>query len=196
MIIQIDDKLVGSDVLEEAFVCDLSACKGACCVEGDSGAPLLEEELKELVENSESIIPFLSEESRSNLQNQGLYIKDEDDEWVTPLNEGKECAYTVFDSNGMAQCGIELAWKEGKSRFQKPVSCHLYPIRIKKYEEFQAVNYERWNICSAACSLGKELKTPVYRFAKTALIRRFGSEFYEALEAADVDWKKVDHSKE
>ncbi len=193
MIIQIDDKLISSDLLEESFVCDLNACKGACCVEGDSGAPLLTEELENLEANFDSIKDFLREDGLKAIEKQGLYIKDEDDEWVTPLKDGQECAYTLFDEKGVAQCGIEGAWKAGKSNFQKPVSCHLYPVRVKRYEEITALNYEQWNICSPACSLGKELKVPVFRFVKDALVRRFGKDFYSSLESTSIEWNKVNH---
>ena len=110
---------------------------------------------------------------------------------VTPLRDGKECAYTVFDEKGTAMCGIELAWKEGKTSFRKPISCHLYPIRTKRYSEFEAVNYERWNICSPACSLGKELKVPVFKFTKDALIRKYGEQWYAALEEAAEEYYKM-----
>ena len=193
MIIQIDDKLISSDLLEESFVCDLNACKGACCVEGDSGAPLLTEELENLEANFDSIKDFLREDGLKAIEKQGLYIKDEDDEWVTPLKDGQECAYTLFDEKGVAQCGIEVAWKAGKSNFQKPVSCHLYPVRVKRYEEITALNYEQWNICSPACSLGKELKVPVFRFVKDALVRRFGKDFYSSLESTSIEWNEVNH---
>lgn len=182
--IQIDDKLVSLDVVGEAFVCDLNACKGACCVEGDSGAPLTDEELPLIEAAFEQSKPYLRPEGIASIEAQGAFVKDDDGDWVTPLRDGKECAYTVFADNGTAMCGIELAWKDGKTPFRKPISCHLYPIRTKRYKDFEAVNYERWNICSAACSLGKELKVPVYKFAKDALIRKYGADWYAALENA------------
>jgi hypothetical protein len=182
--IQIDDKLVSLDVIEEAFVCDLNACKGACCVEGDAGAPLTEEEVGILKEEYPQFKSYLREVGITSVEAQGTSVIDVDGEHVTPLRDGKECAYTVFSEDGSAMCGIELAWKDGKTSFRKPVSCHLYPIRTKRYAEFEAVNYDRWHICSAACSLGKSLKVPVYQFAKDALIRKYGKEWYDALDEA------------
>ncbi|MEX2596544.1 MAG: DUF3109 family protein [Salibacteraceae bacterium] len=194
--IEIDDKLVSLDVVEEAFVCDLTACKGACCVEGDSGAPLTDEELPQIEAAFKQSKSYLRPEGIAAIEAQGAFVKDADGEWVTPLRDGKECAYTVFDSKGMAMCGIELAWKDGHTSFRKPVSCHLYPIRTKRYSDFEAVNYERWSICSPACTLGKELKVPVYKFAKEALIRKYGEQWYSALEQAADELDKMDLKSE
>ena len=189
--IQIDDKLISLDVLEEHFVCDLNACKGACCVEGDAGAPLTEQEASIMDRVYKEVAPGLSDEGRKAIDEQGSHVIDQDGEFVTPLIDGKECAYTLFDDNGMASCGIEKAWQEGKTDFRKPVSCHLYPIRTKRLSDVEAVNYERWHICSAACSLGASLKVPVFRFAKEALIRKYGEEWFEALEVAEEELKKM-----
>lgn len=189
--IQINDQLVSLSVFEEHFVCDLKACKGACCVEGDSGAPLSEEEVSILERDYPKIKSFLRDEGIRAIEEQGTAIKDQDDEWVTPLVGGKECAFTLFDEDGTAKCGIEKAWQEGATDFRKPVSCHLYPIRVKKYHEFEAVNYEKWNICAAACTLGKSLKVPVYQFTKDALIRNYGEDWYAKLEEADEELLKM-----
>lgn len=189
--IQIDDKLVSLDVLEEQFVCDLSACKGACCVEGDAGAPLTSEEAAQMDLVYEEVRPMLRQEGRDAIEEQGSHIIDQDGEFVTPLVEGKECAYTLFDEKGMASCGIEKAWQEGKTDFRKPVSCHLYPIRTKRMKDYEAVNYERWQICSAACSLGESLKVPVFRFTKDALIRKYGEDWFRALEEAEEELFKM-----
>jgi hypothetical protein len=185
--IQIDNTLISLELLEEQFVCDLNACKGACCVEGDSGAPLEDQELGILKQEWEHISPFLREEGRNSILEQGVYVNDEEGDWVTPLRDGKECAYTVFDNNGQAACGIERAWKAGATTFRKPISCHLYPVRIKRYPAFDAVNYERWYICNAACKLGSALKVPVYVFLKEALIRKYGPAWYEVLEEANLE---------
>ncbi|MEQ9188566.1 MAG: DUF3109 family protein [Cryomorphaceae bacterium] len=193
--VQIDDQLISLDVFEESFVCDLKACKGACCVEGDAGAPLTDEEIDTIEKAYEGVKAFLRPEGVKAIEEQGTSIQDEDGDWVTPLIEGKECAFTLFDEKGTAMCGIETAWKAGATEFQKPVSCHLYPIRTKRFKEFEAVNYERWSICSPACSLGKELKTPVYRFAKDALIRKYGEEWYGALEKAAEELSKMEQNK-
>ena len=186
MIIEIEKTLVSSQILEKEFLCNLKACKGICCIEGDSGAPLEDDELKILEEEYKNIAPFLREEGKKAIEEQGLYIKDEDDEWVTPLVENAECAYVTFSDDGTAKCGIEQAQEAGKLEWKKPISCHLYPIRITKYEEFDAVNYHSWPICDDACTLGKEMGLKVYRFLKEPLTLRFGSEWYAALEAADA----------
>ena len=191
--IQIDDQLISTEVIDEAFVCDLNACKGACCVEGDAGAPVTNEEAEIIKKEYPNFKDYLNEEGRSYAEKQNFIITRENGEIETPLNDGKECSYTVFDENGMAMCGIELAWKDGKTTFRKPVSCHLYPIRTQQYPEFEAVNYERWNICSDACSLGKELKVPVYKFAKEALIRKYGQAWYDELCKAADELKNLDY---
>jgi len=189
--IQIKDTVVSSEIFEEAFVCDLSRCKGACCVEGDAGAPLETLEVKILEKEYENIKPFLRSEGIAAIEEQGTSILDtRDDEPVTPLVEGKECAYVVFDEKGTALCGIENAWKAGKTSFRKPISCHLYPIRINKYRTFEAVNYHKWEICSPACSLGLELKVPVFKFLKEALIRKYGQEWYDEADQVALLWKE------
>lgn len=185
--LQIDDKVVSLEVLKEEFVCNLSACKGACCVEGDAGAPLEKSELKILAKEFPKFKSYLRPEGIRAVEKQGTSVKDVDGEWVTPLRDGKECAYTVFDKGGTAMCGIELAWKDGKTAFRKPISCHLYPVRTKRYPTFEAVNYSRWHICAEACSLGQQLKVPVYKFLREALIRKYGEAWYAELEhAADL----------
>lgn len=190
--IQIDDQLISLEVIEEAFVCDLNACKGACCVEGDAGAPLTDDEVAILEKEYPNFSSFLREEGKEAVVQQGTSVRDSDGEWVTPLRDGKECAFTVFDAKGTAMCGIELAWKEGKTTFRKPISCHLYPIRTKQYKDFEAINYERWQICSPACSLGASLKVPVFKFTKDALIRKYGEQWYAALEDAAEEFYKMD----
>lgn len=184
--VEIDNVLISDDLFSQRFVCDLNACKGECCVAGDAGAPLEEEELEILEQNWKKVLPLLPEEGRKALEKQGPYVKDHvDGDWVTPLRDGKECAYTVFAEDGTAQCGIELAWKQGKVDFQKPVSCHLYPVRMRKLSTGEAMNYDRWDICSPACSLGKSLNVKVYQFVKEALVRKYGAEFFEKMVAAD-----------
>ncbi len=180
--LQIENVIVSKDLLEKKFVCDLQSCKGLCCVEGDSGAPLEEEEIRILEEEFEAFKPFLRPEGIKAIEEQGLYTIDSDGDYVTPLVNGKECAYAVFDENGIAGCGIEKAFLEGKTSFQKPLSCHLYPARITEYSMFTAVNYHRWDICSSACALGEKLQVPVFRFLKDALIRKFGEAWYAELE--------------
>ncbi|MBK7409383.1 MAG: DUF3109 family protein [Saprospirales bacterium] len=182
----VQDKLISEDILEEAFVCNLEACKGACCWEGDFGAPLEPAELPVLREIFEKIQPFLLPEAVALLQEKGLYTTYEDDSIGTPLMPNGACAYMTLDESGIAKCGIEQTYRTGTIDFQKPISCHLYPIRVKKIEraKFEALNYDRWEICSPACQLGKKLKVPVYQFLKEPLIRKYGIDFFEELDAA------------
>lgn len=178
--------MVARDVLERRFVCDLNACKGACCVHGDSGAPLEGDEATILEEIYPQVKPYMNAKGIVAVEKQGKWLIDSDGDQVTPLVDGdKECAYVVFDEKGTALCAIEKAWKEGKVEFQKPVSCHLYPIRITPYKVYDAVNYEQWDICAPACSCGEQLNVPVYRFVKSALVRKYGQDWYAQLEEAD-----------
>lgn len=179
---QLGKTIVSEDILEKDFVCNLSACKGACCVDGEAGAPLEEEETTILKEIYPKVKPFLRKEGIAVIEKQGTFVKGWDGEWETPLVEGNECAYVAFDKNGTALCAIEEAYNQGEVSWKKPVSCHLYPIRIKQYSDFAAVNYNKWHICDDACSLGKELGVPVYKFVKQALVRKFGKEWYAELE--------------
>lgn len=188
--IQIDDTIISTDILKKEFVCNLQKCKGICCVEGDSGAPLDEDELPVLEEIFPKIKSHLRPEGIKAIEEQGTYVKDYDGEWVTPLVDGNECAYVVFEKNGITKCGIEKAYEAGDIDFQKPISCHLYPIRLTKLKEFTAVNYDRWDICSDACSLGKELNVTVAEFLKKPLIKRFGEEWFEELMQAKEEIKK------
>lgn len=178
---QLGKTIVSEDILEKEFVCNLSACKGACCVDGDAGAPLNEEETKILEAIYPKVKPFLRKEGIAAIEAQGTWVTGTDGELETPLIDNKDCAYVIFDGN-TALCGIEQAYNQGIIDWKKPVSCHLYPIRVKDFTEFAAVNYDRWDICSDACSLGKELEVPVYKFVKEALIRRFGADWYSELE--------------
>ena len=185
--IAIENVLVSDAVTQEQFVCDLHKCKGACCEDGDAGAPLEKEELDMLKEIYEDIQSYMTPEGRQEVEKHGLYRYDRDFGWVTPTVDGKICAYGHRDRQGIIKCGIEQAYNDGKISWKKPISCHLYPVRIKKSkrgdEEF--VNYEpREGLCDPACSLGKKLKVPVYAFLKEALERKYGNEFYRALQAA------------
>ena len=180
--IAIENTLVSDDLISKEFVCNISKCKGECCVAGEAGAPLEKKEVIWLKKNYSKIKPFLSSKGIASIEQQGVSVKGLDGDLETPLVEGKECAYTVFSENGTASCGIEKAYKQGVVDYQKPISCHLYPVRVQEYEELIAVNYHSWSVCSDACSLGAELKIPVYQFVKTALIRKFGMDWYLALE--------------
>lgn len=188
---EIANTIVARDLIEKDFVCDLKRCQGACCVEGDSGAPLEAEEAELLEQEYPAIAPFLRPEGRAAIAAQSVSVIDPSDgERVTPLRDGKECAFTLFDEKGMALCGIEKAWQAGASSFRKPISCHLYPIRIRRYQGFEALNYDRWSICSPACTLGAQLQVPVYRFAKEALLRKYGSAWYDELDELAMAWQE------
>lgn len=186
----IQSTLVSEEIIEKHFVCDLNACKGACCVKGDYGAPLEDDELKQLEKTWPKVKPYLAEAGVKAIEKQGKYVLYEGKEWVTPLVSGKECAYTIFDK-GVAKCGIEKAYFDGKITFRKPVSCHLYPIRINKMKNaVEAINYDRWSICKPACKLGDSLKVPIYKFLKDSLTRKFGEEWYRELEVAAEELQK------
>jgi Protein of unknown function (DUF3109) len=182
--ISIDNVLISGQVVEEHFVCDLIKCKGGCCVDGDAGAPLENNELKELNDAYKLVAPYLTQESIKEIERQGKYIYNQEFGWVTPTVSSGMCAYGIKDQKGIVKCGIERAYTDGKINWKKPLSCHLYPVRIKKNKKSKTdlVNYEpREDLCKAACSLGKKLKVPVYVFLKDALIRKYGIDFYEAL---------------
>lgn len=182
--IEIEKKLVSLDLVEKHFCCDLAKCKGMCCVHGDSGAPLEVQEAEKLDEIYPDIKNYLREQGIKTINKQGRHVIDSDGDLVTPLVNGKECAYVVFTEDGIAKCGIEKAYEDGVTDFQKPVSCHLYPVRVKKYREFDGVNYEKWEICKPATILGENENIPVYKFVRKALIRKYGAEFYKQLEIA------------
>ncbi|MEJ6791953.1 MAG: DUF3109 family protein [Lacinutrix sp.] len=179
---QLGKTIVSEAIIENDFVCNLSACKGACCVDGDAGAPLTEDETQILKEIYPKVKPFLRQEGVDVIESQGTSIKTALGELETPLINGADCAYVIFDEKNTALCAIEEAYNQGEVSWKKPVSCHLYPIRVKDYTEFSAVNYDKWEICDDACSLGKELQVPVYKFVKEALIRKFGEDWYTELE--------------
>ncbi|MDX1461418.1 MAG: DUF3109 family protein [Marinirhabdus sp.] len=179
---QLGKTIVSEDLLEREFVCNLGACKGACCIEGEAGAPVTEEEVAVLKEIYPKVKPFLRPEGVKAIEDQGTHIVSQRNELETPLVDGAECAYVTFTEQGIASCGIEDAYNAGEINFKKPISCHLYPVRVQDYSEFAAVNYHKWPICDDACTLGKELKVPVYKFVKEALIRKFGGHWYDELE--------------
>ena len=184
MMIEIEQVLVHEDVLKENFVCNLSKCKGICCVEGDSGAPLDHDETAILQEIYPKIKHLLNEKGIKAIEEQGTHVVDEDGDLTTPcVDKNKECAYVLFE-NGITKCAIEKAYEQGIVEWQKPISCHLYPIRITKYPEFDVLNYDRWHICHDACTFGRELKVPVYSFLKGPLIRKYGEEWYRELESS------------
>lgn len=186
--IAIDNKLVSNEVLEEHFVCDLAKCKGGCCEDGDAGAPLEKKEKKEIDKYLVIVKPYLTKEGLKEIETVGNYIYDREFGWVTPTIDNGLCVYGYKDKQGTIQCSFEQAYNEGKIGWKKPISCHLFPIRIsqsKQDPDMEYVNYEpRQDLCAAACSLGTKLKVPVYQFLKEPIIRKYGAEFYETLEAS------------
>lgn len=182
--IKVGEVLVSDDIKEKEFVCNLEKCKGACCVEGDFGAPLENDELEILKEIYPQVKPYLTQEGIKAIEEQGTHVLDDDGDFSTPTIGGKECAYSHYDEKGILKCGIEQAYYDGKVGWKKPISCHLYPIRITKKKNFEAVNYHKWEICSAACVLGKELSVPLYKFLKEPLIRKYGQGWYDDLVKA------------
>ena len=184
--IAIDNVLVSDAIIEEQFVCDLHKCKGACCVDGDAGAPLHKSELQEIDNVFDQVLPYLNEESVTEINKQGRYVYDKEFGWVTPTINSQICVYGIVDKQGIVKCGIEQAFLDGKVKWKKPISCHLFPVIVKESRDgvTQYANYEpRQDHCKAACALGKKLKVPVYEFLKEPLVRKFGEEFYEALAA-------------
>lgn len=193
--LQIDKAVLSFDILEKKFACDLKKCKGACCVLGDSGAPLEEHEVETLRELFPTIKPFLREEGIAAIEKQGTSVVDSDGDFVTPLIDQKECAYVVFE-HGIAKCGIEKAFFSNAITFRKPISCHLYPIRITKYSDFEALNYHRWEVCKPAETLGKKENTPIHIYLAESLTRKYGKEWYDQLRiAAQELTKSNDHLK-
>lgn len=194
--LQIDNTIISDDVFEESFSCNLLKCKGSCCVEGCSGAPLSGQEINDLENHLDAIKPYMTESGIQAVQKQGVFFVDEDGDTVTTLSDDTSCAF-AFREKGILFCAIEKAWNEGAIRFQKPLSCHLYPIRITSYKTFDAVNVHHWQICQSACEMGKQKQIPVYRFLKEPLIRKYGKEWYEKLLIA-ADYLKnhtsTDHS--
>ena len=184
--IAIEHVLLSEEIIKEAFVCDLNSCKGACCVDGDAGAPLDASELKKIDEVFDKVLPYLGKESIDEINRQGRYVFDKEFGWVTPTINAAICVYGIRDAKGIVKCGIEQAYLDGKVKWKKPLSCHLFPIIVKKSNDgvTEYANYHpREDHCKAACELGKKLKVPVYQFLKEPLTRKFGEPFYDALDA-------------
>lgn len=182
--IDIDDKIVSTDLLKECFACDLGQCKGICCVEGNAGAPLEMDEVDILEEEFENYKPYMTEAGVRAIEEQGFMVIDCDGDYTTPLVNDAECAY-AFQENGVTLCAIEKAWREGQCSFQKPISCHLYPIRVAQFSNGTVgLNYHRWSVCRSAVECGKRLGVPVYKALKEPIIRRFGEAFYAQLDEA------------
>jgi hypothetical protein len=190
--IAIDNTLISEDLFDKKFVCDLNACKGACCVAGDSGAPLNKDELPQLDAVLEAVKPYMVKKGIKAIEKHGAYVIDSDGDYTTTLVSDKaECAFVYFDEKKIAKCAIEKAYEEGKITWKKPISCHLYPIRISKNKGYDAVNYDKWDVCKPACACGKKLDVPVYKFLKDPLIRKYGKGWYKQLEkSAELFLKK------
>lgn len=193
MLVEIHDKIVSTQIFDRKFVCDLNACKGACCVLGDAGAPLTIEEASIIEDELENIIPYMRPEGIQAVNETGVFYVDQENDFGTTLVNNAECAFVFFDENGITKCAIEKAHKEGKIDFIKPISCHLYPIRVKEFNDFTALNYDEWDICEPACACGSELDVPVYRFLKEPIIRAFGQAFFDELTIVETELKKNDN---
>jgi hypothetical protein len=185
--IPIGDTIVSDELKRVQFHCDLKKCKGACCVAGDAGAPLQEEEISLLEDNLDEIKPYMTERGINAIREHGVFDYDQEGNFVTPLVNGAECAFTNFEK-GIAYCSIERSFFEGRSKFRKPVSCHLYPVRIKKHDTFEAVNYHKWSVCKPALKLGGKKKLPLYIFLEEALTRHYGMDWYHKLT------EEIEHS--
>ena len=192
--IKIGDTLVSLDVIEKFFCCDLDACLGICCIEGDAGAPLSEEEDIKLKEMIEEVKPHLTPKAIAAIEEEGASYRDQEGEIVTQLIEGSACVYTCMEKNGLCLCALEKARRAGNDRMFKPISCSLYPIRLKEYDSFTAVNFDRWKICRPAEALGRKKGVRVYEFLEEPLVRRFGREWYEELKLTAREYLKQKES--
>jgi len=191
MLVEIGDKIISADLFKKKFVCDLVRCKGACCIEGDAGAPLSKEEVEVIETNYFKIKPYLSIEGINAIERDGVSSLDKEGEHVTQLANNGACAFVIYNEQHHALCAIEKAHLEGKIDNIKPISCSFYPIRVKKFNEFTALQYDQWSICQPACSQGELLGVPVYKFLKKPLVRAFGQEFYDELELIEKEIENI-----
>lgn len=192
--LQIKDTLVSLDLVERPFCCNLAACKGECCIEGDSGAPLTEEENAELAELIPEVLPLLSEKARKVIEEEGYSFVDCEGDLVTNIVDGANCVFTCMDDDGTCLCALEKAYRAGNKKMFKPISCALYPVRLKEYDGFTAVNLHRWKICKAAEVLGRAKGIRAYEFLEAPLTRRFGSEWYAELKSTAEEWNKQNNN--
>lgn len=186
--LQIDDKLISLDIIEQYFSCDLDACKGECCIEGDAGAPITPEEYEKISELIPLVWDRLTPAAQRVLEEQGAGYYDEDGDLVTSIVDGRDCVFTTYAPGGKCFCALEQIYREGKSDFPKPVSCALYPIRVTEYSTFEALNYHRWKICRCAEKAGKARAVRVFEFLKDPLIRKYGREWYDKMHLAATEY--------
>jgi hypothetical protein len=197
-VIVIDDKLISEDITDKKFVCDLAKCKGGCCEDGAAGAPLDKEELHIIKDIFEKVKPYLNTAAIAEIERKGFYVYDKEFEWVTPTldSDNEICVYANRGEKGIIKCAFEQAYNDGVIPWKKPISCHLYPITTKKgkYGDYERVNYEpRQQLCSPGCALGEKLKVPVYQFLKEPIVRKYGADFYNALDTiAKGEWEEMD----
>lgn len=187
--VEIGNTLVSFQLFETHFLCPLHKCKGQCCVEGDAGAPVTLDEIAEIEEALPEVERYLSEEAKEVIKRQGVAYRDPDGDLVTSLVGKADCVFTCYDEKGICGCALEKAFREGRTSFMKPISCHLYPVRLNHYKDFTAVNLHRWDICNCAVEYGKEKGMPAYKFLKEPLIRCFGEDWYKELEQAAKDYE-------
>lgn len=187
MMIEIDGKVINTEIFRRRFVCDISKCKGTCCYDGDSGAPLEEDELEKLAEVYPAVKPYLSDEENEEIAKQGLWVTDRDGDLVTPIIRGCECVYTNREKDGTWICAIEKAFRDGKTQWRKPISCYLYPIRVSKTSKYEMLNFHEWEVCRPAVELGEKVGTPAYKFLKDPIIAKYGEAFYKELELVEQE---------
>ena len=193
-IIDVGGVLVSGDIIYERFCCDLEKCKGQCCVEGDAGAPVTLDEIAAIEEALDVVWSDLSASAQAVIDKQGVAYTDQEGDLVTSIVHGKDCVFTCHH-DGCCYCAIDKAYREGRCTHNKPLSCHLYPIRLKKMGDYTAVNYHQWGICQPALALGKKLNLPLYKFLKEPLIRAFGQSWYDELELTASELKKQGYIK-
>lgn len=188
--IQIKDTLVSLDLVDRYFKCDLTKCLGQCCIDGDAGAPITPEEDEAIRRHLPEILPLLTPRAREVIAEEGCSYTDPDGDLVTQIVEGRDCVFTTYAAGGICLCALEKAYREGKLPQLKPISCHLYPVRLKKYGDLTAVNCHKWNVCRPAEKAGRDSGTRAYQFLKEPLIRHFGQEWYDELELTACEYLK------
>lgn len=194
--IAIDNILVSDEIVEKEFVCNLDKCKGGCCVEGDTGAPITAEEAAKIKEVYPIVKPYLTTRAIQEIEANGTHTTDKEFGLVTPTLDDGICVYGIYDEKSIVKCAIEAAYREGKIDYKKPISCHLFPIRVTEHNEFSMLNYEpRPSLCKPACKLGKSLAVPVYQFLKEPLVRKYGQSFYDALHATAQEYYDIKDDK-